>query len=298
MTPSGSPVEEAADARLLAVDDTSLRLVDLALSEDIGPGDWSSRWTVPPRARLEGTLVAGGDGVVAGVAVAAAVFRRLSPRVEVVPLHADGDQVKAGDVLAAVRGPARAILSGERTALDFLRRLSGVATFARRYVDALQGTGAVVLGAGNGTPGWRLLEAAAVRAGGAEAHRLGLHDGVLLRGAHIALAGSVAEAVRRVKDQNTRGLRVEVEVDSDQGVVQAATAGADAVLLARADPAAVQAAAHALRRLRPRPLLAVAADVTPRQARALAEAGADAILVAALPQGAPPLPVRLALADR
>ena len=298
MTSPSNPVEEAAEARLLAVDDASLRMVDLALAEDIGPGDWSSRWTVPPRARLEGAIVAGGDGVIAGVAVAAAVFRRLSPRVEVEPLRADGDQVHPGAIVAAIRGPARAILSGERTALDFLRRLSGMATLARRYSDALEGTGAVVLGAGNGTPGWRLLEAAAVRAGGAHAHRLGLHDGVLLRAAHIALAGSIAEAVRRVKDQNTRGLRIEVEVDGDEGVAEAAAAGADVVLLAHSDPAAVRSAASLLRRVRQRPGLAVAADVTPDGARALAEAGAEAILVEALPQGAPPLPVTLALAER
>ncbi len=288
----------AEEATRLLVDDASLRLVDLALAEDIGPGDWSSRWTVPPRARLEGAIVADGDGVVAGIAVAAAVFHRLSPRVEVEPLRADGDEIQAGDVVAAVRGPARAILSGQRTALDFLRRLSGIATLARRYADAVAGTGAIVLGGGKGTPGWRLLEAAAIRAGGARAHRLGLHDGVLLTAAHLALAGSVAEAVGRVQDQNARGLRVEVEVADAEEAAQAAVAGADLVLLDAADAEAVRGVAHALRRARPRPVLAVAADVSPKQARALAEAGAESILVEALPQGAPPLPVTLMLSDR
>ncbi len=294
-TRTGS-AEEAA--RLLAVDEASLRLVDLALAEDIGAGDWSSRWTVPPRARLEGDIVAGGDGVIAGIAVAAAVFRRLSPRVDVDPLRADGDEVSAGDVVAAVRGPARAILSGERTALDFLRRLSGVATFARRYADALAGTGTAVLAAGNGTPGWRLLEAAAVRAGGGEARRVGLHDGVVLRSGHITLAGSIAEAVRRVREQNARGLRIEVEAATVAEAVEAGAAGADVVLLGSSDVEAVRAAAHALRRAHPRPVLAVAAAVGAKHTRALAEAGADAILVQALPQGAPPLPMSLALVER
>ncbi len=296
MTSQGNPVEDAAEARLLAVDDATLRLVDLALAEDIGPGDWSTRWTVPPRARLEGEIVAGDVGVIAGIAVTTAVFRRLSPRVEVEPRHADGDEVAAGDIVASVRGPARAILSGQRTALDFLRRLSGVATLARVYVKALAGSGALVLGAGDGTPGWRALEADAVRAGGAQPHRLGLHDAIQLRAPHIALAGSIAEAVRRVKDQNSRGLRVEVEVTSEEEVVEAAAAGAAAVLLTCGEPAAVRAAAAALERVRPRPLLAVAAAVTPEAARELAQAGAEAILVAALPQGAPALPVTLALA--
>jgi len=253
MSPPTRPVEGAAEARLLAVDDATLRLVDLALAEDIGPGDWTSRWTVPPRARLEGTLVAGERGVVAGVAVAAAVFRRLNPRVEVEPRHGDGDDVRAGDVVLCVSGPARAILSGERTALDFLRRLSGVATLARRYVEALAGTGAAVLGGGNGTPGWRLLESAACRAGGARAHRLGLYDVVRLRAPHIALAGSVAEAVHRVRDQNSRGLSVEVEVSDEGGAAEAASAGADTLLLASANPDVVRAVGRALQRARPRP---------------------------------------------
>ncbi len=287
----GAP-EEAA--RLL-VDEASLRLVDLALAEDVGAGDWTSRWTVPPRARFEGDIVAGGDGVVAGIAVAAAVFRRLSPQVELEPLRTDGDEVSAGDVVAAVRGPARAILSGERTALDFLRRLSGVASFARRYADALAGTSTVVLAAGTGTPGWRLLEAAAVRAGGGQARPVGLHDGVVLRAGHIALAGSIAEAIRRVREQNARGLRVEVEAATVEEAVAAGAAGADVVLLGSSELEAVRAAAHALRRSRPRPVLAVAAAVGAKHVRALAEAGADAILVQALPQGAPPLPMSLAL---
>ncbi|HEX9109520.1 MAG TPA: carboxylating nicotinate-nucleotide diphosphorylase [Longimicrobiales bacterium] len=298
MSTPTQPVEDAAEARLLAVDEASLRLVDLALAEDIGPGDWTSRWTVPPRARLEGALVAGERGVVAGVAVAAAVFRRLNPRMEVGPRHADGDEVRAGDVVLSLRGPARAILAGERTALDFLRRLSGVATQTRRYVEALADTGAVVLGGGNGTPGWRVLEAAACQAGGARAHRLGLFDVVTLRAPHIALVGSVAEAVRRVRDQNSRGLAVEVEVSDEAQAAEAASAGADTILLLSADPEAVRAAGRAIQRARPRPLLAVAADVTPKAARALAEAGAQAILVQALPQGAPPLPLTLALGTR
>ncbi len=298
MSTRAHTVAEGADARPLVVDDASLRLVDLALAEDIGPGDWSSRWTVPPRARLEGAIVTERDGVIAGVALAAAVFRRLSPRVEVEPLRADGDEVSAGDVVAAVRGPARAILSGERTALDFLRRLSGVATHARRYADALAGTGAAAVGAGKGTPGWRVLEAAALRAGGAQVERVGLHDGLLLRAAHVGLAGSFSEAIRLVKEQNARGLRVEVEAATPEEAVQAGTAGADVVLLTSADPETVRAAAQALGRVRRRVLLAVAADVTPKQARVLAEAGAEAVLVAALPQAAPPLPVILRFPER
>lgn len=292
-------VEEAAEARLLAVDEASLRLIDLALAEDIGPGDWTTRWTVPPRARIEGALVAGAPGIVAGVPIAAAVFRRLSPRVDVTPLRVDGDVVAAGAAVARIRGPARSILAGRRTALDFLRRLSGIATLARAYVDALEGTGAIVLGCGQGTPGWRLLDAAALRAGGAQPHRLGLYDAVVIGAAHAAAAGSVAEAVRAVRDQDGRGLRVHVEAGTPAEVAEAAAAGADVAILVGGDPEAVREAAELLRACGNAPTqLAAAADVEPDGARRLALAGAGAVLVAGLPAGAAPLAVAFQVARR
>jgi len=291
-----APVQESADARLLAIDDAAIRLIDLALDEDIGTGDWTTRWIVPARARTEARLVARADGVVSGLALAAAVFQRLNPKVEVEGSHTDGDPVSAGDVVAVVRGPARAILAGQRAGLEFVRRLSGVATLARRYVDALKGTGAEVLGGEHGTPGWRQLEASALRAGGARPHRLGLFDVLVVGPGHIALAGSIAEAVRRVREQNDRGLCLEVEVAHEAEVAQAAAASADVVLLTTSDPDLVRAAARLVTRsgARSRPRLAVAADVKPAGARALAEAGARAIMPAALPRGAAALNIVLA----
>lgn len=297
MSTRETPVEDSAEARVLAVDETALRLVDFALGEDLGSGDWTTRWTVPPRARLEATLVAGADGVVAGVPLAAAVFRRLSPKIETILSRATGDAVIRGETIALLRGPARAILAGEHTALAILGKLSGIATHARSYVTALAGTRATVLGDG-GTPGWRELEAVAMRAGGAVPHRVSLADAVVLRPTHLGVVGSVAEAVRRVRDQNSRGLRVEVEVSDEMEAAEAASAGADVVLLNGGDAALVRAAAQRIAGARPRPLLWVATDAGAHAVRELVDAGADAILVRSLPLAAPPLPVALACSSR
>ncbi|HEX9105647.1 MAG TPA: nicotinate-nucleotide diphosphorylase (carboxylating) [Longimicrobiales bacterium] len=297
MSTHATPVEDSAEARLLAVDETALRFVDFALGEDLGSGDWTTRWTVPPRARVEATLVAGAAGVVAGLPVAAAVFRRLSPKVEATLCRASGDALVAGETIAVLCGPARAILAGEHTALGILGRLSGIATFARRYVTALAGTGAAVLG-GSGTPGWRALEAVAMRAGGAVPHRVGLDDAVVLRPTHLAVAGSTAEAVRRARDLNTRALRIEVEVADEAGAAEAVAAGADVVLLSSMDLETIRAAARRIARGRVRPLLCVSADVPPEAARALADAGADAILLRGLPVAAPLFPVALTCTPR
>jgi nicotinate-nucleotide pyrophosphorylase (carboxylating) len=295
------PVKDTAEAvsqripAILAVDDAALHLIDLALQEDRGPGDWTTRWTVPARTKVHATIVAKADGVIAGVALAAAVFLRLDPRVDFEVVAGDGDVVTPGDVVVRVVGPGRAILTGERVALNFLQRLSGVATLTRRYADAVAGTGASILDTRKTTPGWRALEKAAVRAGGGENHRAGLYDMVLVKENHAAIAGGVAEAVRRVRDQNSRGLPITVEIHTMQDLEDALAAGVERLLLDNMSTAQITDVARRVRKLRQRPLLEASGNMTLERVPEVAAAGVDYISVGALTHSAPVLDLSLGL---
>ncbi|NLE76450.1 MAG: quinolinate synthase NadA [Chloroflexi bacterium] len=188
--------------------------VRLALAEDLGPGDVTSQWTLPPGLPARGVFLAKAEGVVAGLAVVAEVFRQVDPRIRLKPLVQDGEAIHAGQPLATVEGSAVGILSGERTALNFLQRMSGVASATHRYVEAVAGTQAVILDTRKTVPGLRLLDKWAVALGGGQNHRLGLHDMVLVKDNHIIAAGGITAALQRVQRHNRSGLAVEVEVKS------------------------------------------------------------------------------------
>ena len=190
----------------------TLELIRAALDEDVGDGDWTSRWTVEEHHECSAVVVAKSPLVVAGSAVAQQVFAEVDRRLAVDVALEDGDLAESEDVVLRVRGRTRAVLAGERTVLNFLARLSGVATLTRRYVREVAHTGARIVDTRKTTPGWRALEKAAVRAGGGSNHRLGLYDMVLVKDNHVDAAGSVTGAVRAVQSGNDRGLRVEVEV--------------------------------------------------------------------------------------
>ncbi len=192
------------------------------LAEDVGDGDLTTEAVVPADARLEASLLVKEDGILCGLDVATAVFQELDSTVEVEPLANDGDRVK-GEV-SRLAGNARALLTGERTALNLLGRLSGVATLTRTYVDAVAGTGATILDTRKTTPGLRVLEKLAVHAGGGTNHRLGLYDGILIKDNHIRVAGGVGEAIRRARGQ---GVPVEVECETLEDVREALAARAD-----------------------------------------------------------------------
>lgn len=275
------------------VDDAALQLVDLALEEDRGPGDWTTRWIVPARTRVDATITAKANGIIAGVALAVAVFLRLDPRVDFEFLVEDGAGVRAGDTVLRIRGPGRAVLTGERVALNFLQRLSGVATLTRRYVDAVAGTGARILDTRKTTPGWRTIEKAAVRAGGGENHRAGLYDMVLIKENHAALAGGITEAVRRVRDHNVKGLPVAIEVHSIDDLDSALAAGADRLLLDNMDAPTVAAIVKRVGRMRDRPQLEASGNMTVERAREIAACGVDYISVGALTHSAPSLDLSL-----
>jgi nicotinate-nucleotide pyrophosphorylase (carboxylating) len=293
------PVRDAAETvsqripAILAVDDAALHLIDLALEEDRGAGDWTTRWTVPARTKVRGRIVARADGVIAGVALAAAVFLRLDPRVDIDVQAGDGVDVRAGDGVMRIGGPGRAVLTGERVALNFLQHLSGVATATRRFVDAVAGTTARIVDTRKTTPGWRALEKAAVRAGGGSNHRAGLYDMILIKENHAAIAGGIAEAVRRVRDLNTRALPVTVEVRSMDDLEAALEAGVDRVLLDNQDAEAIAAMVKRVRRQRQRPEIEASGNMTLERVREVAALGVDFISVGALTHSAPALDLSL-----
>jgi nicotinate-nucleotide pyrophosphorylase (carboxylating) len=269
-------------------------LVDAALAEDVGDGDWTTLWTVPADARGRARIVAKAHGVLAGSAPAAATFARLDADVRFQPARADGDPLAPGDLVATLDGPVRALLTGERTALNFLQRLSGIASLTRRFVDAVAGTSARILDTRKTTPGWRALEKAAVRAGGGVNHRVGLHDMVLIKENHIAAAGGLAEAVHRVRERNERGLEIEVEVRSLPELAAALSLEVERVLLDNMETPALRAAVAMTRSHDgPRPLLEASGNMSLERVPAVAATGVDFISVGALTHSAPALDLTL-----
>ena len=270
--------------------DTLERAVQAALAEDVGAGDVTTQATVDQDATGAAELLVREPGVVCGLHVAEAVFRALDPEIRFEPLVAEGEAVDRPTAVALVTGPERAILTGERTALNFLGRLSGVATFTQRYVDAVAGTGVVILDTRKTTPGLRALEKHAVACGGGRNHRFGLDDGVLVKDNHLRAAGSVREAVERLRAATD--LPVEVECDTLDQVSEALAAGADAILLDNMTLDELRAAA-ALAGGRAR--LEASGGVTLETVRAIAETGVDEISVGALTHSARSLDVSLEL---
>jgi nicotinate-nucleotide pyrophosphorylase (carboxylating) len=255
------------------------------LAEDVGDGDVTAEAVVPVDARLDATLLLKEEGVVCGLDVAEAVFRELDPDV-VFELHArDGDRAQ-GEV-ARVSGSARALLTGERTALNLLGRLSGIATLTRRYVDAVAGTGAVILDTRKTTPGLRALEKLAVRTGGGTNHRFGLYDAVLIKDNHLRLGGGVAASVRRAKQT---GLPIEVECETLQDVDAALDAGADTILLDNMTPTQLR---EAVGIVRGRAHTEASGGITLEAVREVAATGVDAISVGALTHSARSLDVSM-----
>ncbi|HET6762990.1 MAG TPA: carboxylating nicotinate-nucleotide diphosphorylase, partial [Longimicrobiaceae bacterium] len=213
-----------------ALDTASLALIGAALAEDVGAGDFTTLWTFPADREGSAEIVAKAPGVIAGMDVAVEVFRRVDPALTVRCDVADGAAVEPGARVMAIRGSARSILTAERVALNFLQRLSGVATVTRDYVRAVEGTGARVIDTRKTTPGMRTLEKRAVRSGGGANHRHGLHDMVLIKDNHIAAAGGIPQAVEAVRRRNDRGLKVEVETTTLAEVDQALAAGVDRIM--------------------------------------------------------------------
>jgi nicotinate-nucleotide pyrophosphorylase (carboxylating) len=256
-------------------------LVERALAEDLGEGDVTSNALVGPTLPGAAVLEAREALVVAGLPLAAEVFARLGASLEAAV--ADGARVEPGAVVARVRGPARDLLAGERTALNFLQRLSGVATQTARFVDAVRGTSARIVDTRKTTPGWRALEKYAVRCGGGENHRTGLFDGVLIKDNHIAAVGSTGDAVKRARERAPAGLRVQVEVESVAAAREALDAGADMLLVDNQPPATI---AEIVRLARGRAPVEASGGVRLDTVAEIARTGVDRISVGALTHSA------------
>ena len=266
------------------------RVVRDALAEDVGPGDITTEATVDEDAPCRAELVLKEPGVVCGLAVAEAVFRTLEPAVYFEPLVAEGGSVDDPPrAVARVEGPARAILAGERTALNLLGRLSGVATLTRRFVDAIDGTGAKILDTRKTTPGLRALEKYAVRCGGGRNHRFGLYDEILIKDNHVALAGGIADAIARARLHRPSS-HLQVEADTLDDVREALASGADAILLDNMAPATI-AAAVTIAGGRAR--LEASGGVTLETVKAIAETGVDFVSAGALSHSARSLDISL-----
>ena len=275
-------------------------LTDLAsrfLDEDIGFGDITTMAVVPAQARGHGRLLAKAPLVLAGLEVAQAVFQTADQRTSLQSPLTDGDWLEPGTEFAELHGPAQALLTAERVALNLLQRLSGVATLTRRYVEAIQHTPARVIDTRKTTPGLRLLEKYAVRVGGGHNHRFGLADGVLIKDNHIAMVGSIGKAIELVRNQVSHLQKIEVEVDRLDQIPEALKAGADAILLDNMTPEETREAVQMVREAPggERVLLETSGGVTLETVRAYAEAGVDLISSGALTHSAPAVDISLDL---
>jgi nicotinate-nucleotide pyrophosphorylase (carboxylating) len=266
------------------------RFVREALAEDVGSGDVTSDGVVAQDATAEAVILVKRPGVVCGLEAARVVFQTLDPGIRFEPLAADGDRIE--DVpaeVARVQGTARALLTGERTALNLLGRLSGIATLTRRYVDAIEGAGAEILDTRKTTPGLRGLEKHAVRCGGGRNHRFGLDDGILIKDNHLRLAGGVRAAVARIRATGT-DLPVEVEAETIDDVRDALASGADIVLL---DNMSTDQLREAVAITDGRVKLEASGGVCLETVRAIAETGVDFVSVGALTHSAAALDISM-----
>jgi nicotinate-nucleotide pyrophosphorylase (carboxylating) len=278
------------------MDQASLELVRGALAEDLaGRGDLTSEWVVPLELRGQAVISAREELVVAGLPLAQAVMEEVDRTATFHALLDDGAEVKKGDVLAKIDGPARSVLTAERTMLNLLIHLSGVATQSRRFARAVAGTGARVVDTRKTIPGLRAWEKRAVVYGGCGNHRFGLFDMVLVKNNHLEAAGGVRAALDRVKAAGPHYVKVEVEVESEADLREAIACGVDIIMLDNQDLHSLRGLVSAARGLRPDVLLEASGGVSLESVRSVAETGVDLISTSALTMGASPVDLGLSL---
>jgi nicotinate-nucleotide pyrophosphorylase (carboxylating) len=274
------------------------RLIALALDEDLnGAGDLTSQTVIPPELTGKAAFVARAEGILAGLPAAALVLAALDPRLTVELSAEDGMGLQPGSLLATVTGPMASLLSAERTALNFLQRLSGVATQTRRFVDAVAGTPARIFDTRKTTPGWRLLEKYAVRCGGGNNHRIGLYDGILIKDNHLAALADhpapLTEAVHAALARFGRTVPLEVEIDGLRQLDEALACRPDIILLDNMTPAEMAVAVRRRNDVAPAILLEASGGVTLATVAAIAATGVDRISVGQLTHSAPALDIAL-----
>ncbi len=258
-------------------------LLDLSIQEDIGPRDITTDNIIDKYMQGSGYIIAKQDIVAAGISVAKKVFSTFDPDAAYSFEVCDGDKVPFGQKILQISGNLRALLKGERIALNFLQRLSGIATFVQEYVTLLDGKKVKLVDTRKTTPGWRALEKHAVRAGGAYNHRFGLYDGVLIKDNHIAVSGGIQKAVNKIRDSVSHLVKIEVETSSISEVKEALDAGADIIMLDNMDIDMVKTAVKIINK---RAVSEVSGMVTKKNIRAYADTGVDIISVGALTHSA------------
>jgi len=292
ITPMSTPaVDGLGMLRFPLRQDALTAMVRSALEEDGAFNDLTTLATVVSDRRSRANLVSRDAGVICGVPLALEAFRALDPKVSIRVDREDGSHVSAGDPVLFVTGHARGLLSAERVALNYMQRLSAIATITAKYVDAVAGTNAKILDTRKTTPGWRALEKYAVRAGGGTNHRMDLSTGVLIKDNHLsALDGDVAKAVTRAREIAPKGVKIEVECDRFEQVQRAVEAGADIILLDNMSPADM---AECVQMVSGRAILEASGGVTLANVRSIAETGVDWISVGALTHSAPSMDLAL-----
>ncbi len=259
------------------------KIIDIALKEDLGPGDITTSAIIDPSIKGKARLLAKEEIILAGVEVFSSVFSLLDTEIVVEYNYHDEDVVPKGDHICIVKGSMKGILSGERTALNFLQHLSGIATLTRRYVEKIDPSQVRVIDTRKTTPGLRMLEKYAVRMGGGFNHRFGLFDGILIKDNHIAVAGSISEALAKIKGRVPHTLKIEVEVDDIKGVKEAIRAGADAILL---DNMSLEEIREAVSIAGGRVLLEASGGVTLESIEGISQTGINLISVGAITHSA------------
>jgi len=274
------------------LDPHTRRLIELSLAEDIGSGDITTQSLITPQVRARGRIIAKSELVVAGLELVRAVFHYLDPGLGFSVRQGDGSRVRGGELIAEVEGKAQAILTGERTALNFLQRLSGIATLTAHYVSLIEGYEVELLDTRKTTPGWRQWEKYAVRVGGGKNHRFNLSQGVLIKNNHLTLLGGVKEAVERARQVLPPLLKIEVEVRSLDQVREAIEAGAEVIML---DNMSCPEMAEAVRYIAGRALVEASGDINESNIEAVAQTGVNFISLGRLTHSAPAVDIHLLL---
>lgn len=270
------------------------KVVELALEEDLGSEDVTSNLTIPEKQKGEGFIIAREKGVIAGLEVVKSVFKQVDPGLVFKPLVSDGDKVRPNQKVALIRGKAKSILAGERTALNFLQRLSGIATLTGEFVRRIRGTRAKILDTRKTTPGLRLLEKYAVKKGGGKNHRQGLYDMILIKDNHIKAAGSISAAIGKAM-KSKKGLKIEVETKNLKEIKEALNFKIDRIMLDNFKPGDLKKAVKLIRSKNKNVEIEASGRVNLKNVRRIALSGVDYISVGALTHSAKALDLSLLL---
>ena len=267
-------------------------IIEIALREDIGNGDITTNFSVPIDTSAKGVILSKSDGILAGLDIAREVFLMLDPEMIFTKLASDGDQIRKGQDIATVKGMARSMLTGERIALNFLQRLSGIASLTSKYVQEASGYNVRIVDTRKTTPGLRLLEKYAVRVGGGHNHRFGLYDAVLIKDNHISAAGGISNAVTNAKKWIPHTMKIEVEVENISQIYEAIKAGADIIMLDNMD---VESMTKAVKLIDGKALVEASGGIKLENIKSIAATGVDIISAGALTNSAMPLDISMSL---